>query len=290
MKRMKLMLLLGLLTFGTGAWAQLSQTQTFTDVASIKFNSGIGNCQIQPASGDQVTVKVTYDDPSVDISFDQQGDRLIISDKTQRNQDINWTLQVPRGTDLDLNLGTGNLKLSGQEGNIKVNSGTGSIRIAESSGNLDLNAGTGSIWVSGGSGRFDLNSGTGGLQLSEISGSIKANTGTGHLEGTEITITGTSTFNSGTGNAHVSLNAALAGNLTLNSGTGDAILDFNGQQMNAEIVMKCSKKSGKILAPFAFDDETTTNGGKTLQKTLRQGSGARKVHISTGTGKAQLKA
>jgi hypothetical protein len=82
-------------------------------------------------------------------------------------------------------------------------------------------------------------------------------------------------------------------NLSVASGSGNAELNFNGNEINGEIVMKANKRNGNISAPFEFDKtEEVENGDRdnvTIKKTVTKGKGTQRISVSTGSGDAILK-
>jgi hypothetical protein len=79
----------------------------------------------------------------------------------------------------------------------------------------------------------------------------------------------------------------------VNTGSGNAELNFNGNEIAGEVVMKANKRSGNIEAPFEFDKtEEIDNGGRdnvTLVKTAQRGKGTNRIMVSTGSGDAVLR-
>ena len=109
---------------------------------------------------------------------------------------------------------------------------------------------------------------------------------------TGLVLAGSSSFNAGSGNVKLVLNATPVHNLSLNSGSGNAVLDTNGHQLNANIRMTANKKNGEISAPFKFDREEEVNEGNStiIRKFASVGSGEKvDINIGTGSGKAQIR-
>jgi DUF4097 and DUF4098 domain-containing protein YvlB len=142
-------------------------------------------------------------------------------------------------------------------------------------------------------GDIDLNCGSGDIKLSQTRAFFAVNTGSGNVSADKITINGSSRFNTGSGRARIGLAATPKFDLSVNSGSGDAELNFNGNEIAGEIVMKASKRDGSISAPFEFDrTEEIDNGGRnnvTIVKTAQIGKATNRITVSTGSGEAVLR-
>lgn len=245
--------------------------------------------------------------------MNQEGDRLIIREKFRSNfshGNAEWTLTIPDGVEVDFSTGSGNLDASNltldldvktgsgdisvrqHKGDLRGNTGSGDITLAEANGEIRANCGSGNIDIEKISGELSVNCGSGDISLRDSKAKFSANTGSGTVRGTNLTLTGSSGFNTGSGNAQVVLANAPTYNIAVNSGSGDAILDFNGNTIAGEVVMKANKKNGTIKAPFEFDKTEEIEQGRdqvVIKKTTQRGSSDVNISISTGSGVAQIK-
>lgn len=292
-----------------------SQTQvvekTYKDLKKIELQLPAGNITIKKSGNGETQVKGEYDAQQSTIEMDVNSGKLVIREKSKGNRsngNSEWTLMVPNdirvsanagsgnvnidnvALDFQANLGSGNFNFDEVGGYINVNTGSGNIDIVESEADFGCNTGSGNYDVSGSEGSFRLNTGSGQVYLQKVSGTISANTGSGSVRGKEIAVTGSSGFNSGSGQVSLHLNSAPQANLSVNSGSGNSVLDFNGQDFNGELVMKCDKRYGSISAPFKFDKESEKNNGnnKTVIKTKNFGNSGIKIQVSTGSGQAKV--
>lgn len=299
------------------SWAAIAQSQlnkTFSGVKRIQINTASGDCTIGKASSSSVTVDLshTYGN-NYNPEIRQDGDRLVIKEKFRSNSSKGeslWKLSVPDGVEVDFATGSGNLKVTDLAMDLKVNTGSGDISVqrlkgdlrgntgsghitlTETNGEIKVNAGSGDIEANKVTGELSLNCGSGDISIMESQASFSANTGSGKIKGTNLILTGSSRFNTGSGNAQVVLASAPAHDISLNSGSGDAILDFKGNKIEGLVVMKANKKNGVIKAPFEFDktEEIEQGGGQVvIKKTAQRGTSEVKVSIGTGSGVAQIK-
>jgi len=126
--------------------------------------------------------------------------------------------------------------------------------------------------------------------FNRITGALGVNVGSGDITASELNITGSSSFNSGSGDTEVVLASVLNHDISVNSGSGDAVLDFNGNKIEGEIVMKASKRNGRIEAPFSFDKEYEEDKGKQIImiKEAKIGNKDIRIRVSTGSGTARI--
>jgi hypothetical protein len=138
----------------------------------------------------------------------------------------------------------------------------------------------------------DQTTGSGNHKLTDSKATFRVTTGSGNITGSNVSVDGSSSFSTGSGNADVALASTPQHDLSIASGSGDAVLNYNGHDIKGEIVMKANKKNGEIYAPFAFDKTEEINAGKdhtTIQKTVVKGATTPHISISTGSGDATLK-
>lgn len=317
---MKKILILAVIAFVAStaiSYAQKTVTKSFTGVKRIKMSTGSGDCEIKKASGStvEVEVKYTYDDNRFTPKFMQTGTLLMIGEDRNGNGNYNgtvtWQVAVPDGMtfdfttgsgnmivsgvniQLDANSGSGDLEFSSLKGEIDANTGSGNVDVRDFTGNAKVNTGSGDMDVTNTDGEIDLNCGSGDIKVSQAKGYFTINTGSGNINADKLTITESGKFNTGSGRARVSLAATPKGDISINSGSGTSELSFGGNEIVGEIVMRASKKHGRIIAPFEFDKtEEESNGNNndvTIVKSVKKGNGTNRISISTGSGDAVLK-
>ncbi|MEZ5039177.1 MAG: DUF4097 family beta strand repeat-containing protein [Saprospiraceae bacterium] len=313
MKKTIMLTLVNLLVFMTSASFAQNKVidKTYQDIKKIEINVGASDLTVKKSGSQDTQVMGEYNEDQIEVIMQVNNGTLVIREKTRRNshnEQSNWTLIVPEGMQISSNSGSGNIRIgdvalnlqanvgSGNfsfdkvGGNMQVNTGSGNIEINGSDAEFGCNTGSGNIEVSKSEGKFQLNTGSGQVSLQTVSGKISANTGSGDVNGRDIAITGHSGFNSGSGKVAVQLGSAPKADFSVNSGSGNSTLDFNGQNFDGELVMKCNKKSGSIAAPFRFDTEEEQRNGNnyTLRKTKKFGNLDIKVQVSTGSGQAKV--
>lgn len=323
MQKLKSTLLtLAFLLVTTFAFAQETIEKSYTGIKSIRLTTASGNGTIKRSSSNEVKVKLryTYDDDVYEPSFEQKGDRLYIEEDFKRSRwtrgYAEWTLEVPDGIDLEFKTGSGNIEVAGVNIELNSNTGSGNIEVEEVTGRVNANTGSGNITLIDIDGDARANTGSGSIRLTSIKGDADFNTGSGNIRGNGVEgefsmntgsgnidiagaiITGSSSFNTGSGTTEVSLGGPLNYDLSLSTGSGNSILDFNGQEISGEFVMRASDKDD-IRAPFSFDkeyedDRSSSYSGRRGRrngyvKEARVGNKNIVIKISTGSGRAVVK-
>lgn len=307
-----------LLFINIAAFAQNTVKKSFSGVKRIRISTSSGDCELRKAPGTSVEVELThtFDDRSFTPRFEQSGERLELGEEFNGRNfsgSVRWKLAIPDGMkvnfstgsgnllvdgvsiDLDATTGSGDLEFSTMKGSVDANTGSGNVDLAGFNGDAKLNTGSGNMDVRDMEGDLDLNCGSGDIKVSQSKAYFSINTGSGNISADKVTITGSSRFNTGSGRARVGLAATPTVDLAVNSGSGDAELNFNGNEIVGQVVMKASKRHGNISAPFEFDKtEEVSNGNNngndvTIVKTAQRGKGTNRILVSTGSGDAVLR-
>lgn len=294
--------------------AQTAVNKSFTGIKRIRMSTASGDCRIQKSADGAVAVSLLYTyDSGYEPRMEQEGDRLTIKEDfhgNHHNGRATWALSIPDGITVSFNTGSGNLEAAGitldldattgsgdlifsnVKGEVRSTTGSGNVEFTNFSGDLQANTGSGNMRVDNSSGDISLNCGSGNLRLADNKASFSANTGSGSITARNLTVQGHSKFNTGSGSAEIILAATPSFDLTVNSGSGNAEVNFNGNEIKGEIVMKASKRHGDIIAPFEFDktEEIENNyNDVTVKKTAVKGGGTNRISIGTGSGRAVLK-
>ncbi len=307
-------IILGIFLIPLTLGAQEEKTKTFNGIKSIRMNTSSGIHKIQKSTNTSVTVLLrhTYK-AGIEHTIEQDGDRLIINETlTDRNArgESSWMLTVPDDLpirfltgsgnidasdiklDLDATTGSGDLVFRKVTGHIKATTGSGDLELQGFNGDINVTIGSGNARVENSQGNIRVNCGSGTIRVADSKAKFRMNNGSGNVVSRNITLDGSSQFNSGSGNAQVILAVTPQHNLSVNSGSGAAELNFNGNEIAGEIVMRANKRTGIISSPFPFDkeEEISGEGGQvTMKKTFMKGNSSRVIEVTTGSGEAIIK-
>ena len=295
------------------AQAQEKISKSFEGVNKMSINLASGDCTLKKGATPTIRVELqyTYDNDEFKPQIEQKGSKLIIKEKFEGQNHSGWskwTITIPDGLEVTVNSGSGdltigNLKLeiktnsgsgdmdlSDTSGDVTINTGSGDVEINTQDGEISVNTGSGDVWITSGKGNVKINTGSGDIRIVNSNADFSINTGSGDITANDITIAGKSGFNSGSGDTSVTFGSSLDYDISVNSGSGDAVLDFNNNEINGVVTMQANKRNGRIAAPFEFDKvEEEKHGSQTIiKKTVRIGSTDIKIHVGTGSGKAEI--
>lgn len=287
--------------------------KSFSNIKDIRLTTASGNITLKKGSGAdvKVTVKHNYNNEDYKAILEQNGSRLTLKEEFGRGSfsgSSNWTLELPDNLDINANTGSGDIDVNGLSIEIKANSGSGDITLTSVNGEIDfntgsgnmtlenvagevsLNTGSGDVRANKGKGNYQFNAGSGDIRVADLSGDFRINTGSGDVNAKSLAITGSSSFNTGSGNATVVLNGALNNDISVNSGSGDATLNFSGNAIAGEVTMTANKRNGEIVAPFKFDKEEEIEDGNStrIRKTAKLGNKDIQIKVGTGSGTAGI--
>lgn len=139
---------------------------------------------------------------------------------------VKFEITAPAGTQLALDVGTGDADVSGLTGGTKVELGTGDFEARELAGNVQVDVGTGDTTVSGTDIEVQIHSGTGDISVRGASGPARLDVGTGNIE-YEGDPRGDCSFETGTGGIKLALPDDLDARVDLDTGTGSIDVDFD---------------------------------------------------------------
>lgn len=270
--------------------------QVFKAKSEVRIKLVLGECNIKNSDDGQIRVKLiySYDPDEFEAIFKEKETSLLIQEKFHDNNPrgfSTWTIEIPRDTEVDFESATGDLVITGWEGELEGNTGTGDIELIKTKGDFKLNTGTGSIDVREAQGKFDLNSGTGGVKMESCRGNFTANSGTGSVHAINLTFEDEGDFNSGTGRCKVVKPQGTDFEVSINSGTSDALLDLQGMPLEGYFEFTAHAHRGSIECPVKFDDEKDYEEGDSryYRKSFTRGKKSPRYYIGTGTGTAELK-
>jgi DUF4097 and DUF4098 domain-containing protein YvlB len=230
-----------------------------------------------------------------DSRVEQRGDEvvLLVPPKIRgffmRNPDIEATIVVPTGSELDIEMrsadldargtfgiakvqsgsgdvrfettndarlqtGSGDVQIETVDGQLKCESGSGDVRVRLVSGNASVSTGSGDIMIDQVTGDAQLRSGSGDLQLQEAAGDVSANSASGDLHVGRVGA-GRLTANTASGDIHVGVTAGTPTYLEITTITGDVHSSLEGTDTPAEgeqtLTLRANSASGDITLVHA---------------------------------------
>jgi len=211
----------------------------------------------------------------IEIHADQQGDKVTVEVKTQRNSGFHFNnsrsakliVSAPAGSSVAARSGDGSIDIERITGRLELRTGDGSIRGRELSGDVRAHTGDGSIKLEGVTGALDVETGDGAVAVSGKMTRVRAHTG----DGSVIVHANPGSVAQGdwdivTGDGSVTFEVPDGFNAELDAHTGDG-----GIRLNDVAVSNVTGKIGK----------NDVRG--------RLGSGGANVRLRTGDGSITLR-
>jgi DUF4097 and DUF4098 domain-containing protein YvlB len=222
-------------TLMLAAEGTFDKTLHVSGTATLSLNTGSGYVHVTPGSDNEIhiighvhanrwgggdwgspedRVKEVVANPPIE----QSGNVITVGKHTSyHNVSIDYDVTTPKGTSLEANSGSGDLRISDLGGSLKASTGSGSIEANGLSGPVKLETGSGDI-------RAEMHSapdvraqtGSGSIRLRGVTGGLFAETGSGDIE---IDGQPGSNWKLGTGSGSVTLNTGSA-KFSLDATTG----------------------------------------------------------------------
>ena len=151
------------------------------------------------------------------------------------DQSLDVTVRAPRGSRLDVRVGSADVRVDGAAGHSTVRSGSGDITIEEVDASATVETGSGDTRVGQVTGDLGLRSGSGSVHVGEVSGALNVMSGSGDVlvgtAGTRTVVrTGSGDLEVGdslgtvsltTGSGDLTVRRARGGRLSAKGGSGD---------------------------------------------------------------------
>lgn len=289
-------------------------TKTFDKKERIRLKTISGDCVVEPSDSDKIEITVIsrYSPADAfDPVFKEQGGTLKIYEELDGNTSggATWILRVPEGTEIDFSTASGDMTITDMKGEFSANTASGDFEIENCRGEFDLSTASGDYEIENCHGEFDLSTASGDYEVEDCSGEFELSTASGdhsikdcHGEFTVSTASGDvkaygivldeeSSFSTASGSVNVKLSESAAYDLDVSSASGNATLNYGGNPIKGQFEFTVSKRDGKIVSPYDFDDEEEFYRGddKYVRKSFTKDEDSPHITVSSASGKATLK-
>lgn len=214
-----------------------SQQMLQIDAAELNTliaNTGAGSLEINGVEGaSTISLEAdiyTYEDMEPNLSLTQKGNTAhLVADFGPRigsgnSPYIDLVLNVPSKMMMDIEDGSGSIKISGVDADIKLEDGSGSLEI-NGGHNLDIQDGSGSMTLTDINGNIEVNDGSGSIDIIQVNGDVTITDGSGSMYVKDIQ--GKVTIDDGSGGIEVINTKGLN---ILEAGSGNLSFDeIDGQ-------------------------------------------------------------
>lgn len=150
--------------------------------------------QVEPSNDYTLTLEAQDDGSARLVAV--SGDRMLSgSDR------IDLSIRVPESLRVDINDGSGSLRVSGLRADLTIEDGSGSTAVSDIDGNVSIDDGSGSITVEDVRGNLDLVDGSGSITVARVGGDVDIDDGSGSISVEDAG--GTVTVDDGSGSISV---------------------------------------------------------------------------------------
>ncbi len=168
---------------------------------------------------------------------------------------IHFDIQIPARLDVDIDDGSGAIRVTALSGHVEIEDGSGDIEISEVSNNINIEDGSGAITINHTQGDIKIEDGSGSITISNSEGHIEIDDGSGEITLTRVN--GDKEIEDGSGDISVKNSAGdvdiddgsgditltdVSGSAVIDDGSGDIYIDALGGSLDIK-----SAGSGKVI-------------------------------------------
>ncbi len=133
--------------------------------------------------------KESFYEDHVRLSLDKKGDTAVLVSHIEDHGFFSWTgdaridltVRMPWNMDLDVNDGSGSMKIENIKGRVIIEDGSGDISVGGIVGDLEVDDGSGGIEIFDVSGDVSVDDGSGSMEIRKIGGSVNVEDGSGSI-------------------------------------------------------------------------------------------------------------
>jgi DUF4097 and DUF4098 domain-containing protein YvlB len=131
-----------------------------------------------------------YIEKNIKLELKRQGNAAVLVSlfKNQfpginfRTRVINLTVQIPKNMDVEVDDGSGELKIEHIDGNLRIDDGSGEIMVRDILGDVDVDDGSGTVDVRNVTGSVTIDDGSGTIEISDIGENVEVSDGSGSID------------------------------------------------------------------------------------------------------------
>ena len=178
-----------------------------TGLDTLRVEAGAGSLEINGVHGtERIVVVAIITVPGADadeaatlmeeemvLSLERRGDRAELKSYFESGRHrfgdspgIRLEVRVPARMSLDVEDGSGSIRIRDVAGDVVLDDGSGSVNLAGIGGSIRMQDGSGSVDISGAGGDVDVVDGSGSIRLRRVTGSAKIEDGSGSIDVAEV--------------------------------------------------------------------------------------------------------
>lgn len=237
---------------------------TVGDRPELTIDVAAGSVEVRAAAPGEIRVVVGGNDDLWEI--DQVGDAVAIRPRSRwRGRSARMTIDVPRGTGVEVRTASADVTLTGELGVTRVRTASGNVRAAVVA-ELDVSTASGDIRVHGVGNDTSAASVSGALEVHEVGGRLTATTASGDVRVRHLT----GDLEIGTTSGDVRIDHFGGSEATIRSVSGDVEL---GLPSGIRVEPDLSTVSGRTRLPDRAAPAAATEPRRTVRLLIKTVSG-----------------
>lgn len=274
-----------LLALGTGILrAQTSVDSTFNVGRSprLSVQSMSGTVEIRSWNKSQIRVQAEYD--RVRVEFDANPNQVTVRTVNRRgNSDVDYKINVPAGTAVDINGISVDTDISGVCGSLTVNTVSGDVQLQCLEGEGQIQTVSGDVTIRDARGPLEINATSGDIDVQGARNSVTAHNVSGDvslldISGNDVDVETVS------GDVEYSGRVLDNGRYRLAAHSGDVTLHVTGS-LNATVSV--STFSGDFASDFPIELQPGSHVSREWE--FKQGTGSARVRLNSFSGTINLR-
>jgi hypothetical protein len=199
-------------------------------------------------------------------------------------------VRVPKGRDLEVRHGVGELSATGVDGTLSLDTASGPVRAERHRGALSVDTGSGDVEVREVEGEVKIDTGSGAVALADLSGrEIDVDTGSGAVQGSRLRA---DRLVIDTGSGAIQLEGVQAAVLRLDTGSGGVSVGLDADVEDAQVDSGSGSVTVRVPRSLgAMLEVETGSGGIDLDaeaSDLRKGGGELSARLGDGRGRLRI--
>jgi Putative adhesin len=196
-----------------------ADTRLDQSVKRVELANGSGEVEIVGSDTSRIEVheRTRHRLWKPDQTFTVDGDTVRLNGDCGWGCSTDYTVRVPKGTQITGNGGSGDVSIQGIASDVDVKLSSGELEVMDLTGSLRADVGSGSITIERISGDVDAHTSSGEIELSEIAGKTTVDTGSGSIEGD---LRSSDAVDARTSSGEITLEVAEAKSVRAKTGSG----------------------------------------------------------------------
>jgi DUF4097 and DUF4098 domain-containing protein YvlB len=208
----------------------------------------------------------------------QEGNSVRIDYVNMRNVSIDYDIIVPVDTTVRTHSGSGDQSVEGLHSKIDLESGSGDMRLTSLEGDIHVHTGSGNVDGRALTGPFQAEAGSGDIRLEDKGGDVQIRTGSGNIEVRQVN----GAFRAETGSGDVRAEGRQTGQWEVRTGSGNVQLRLPA---DAAFNLDAATSSGRVIVDHPLT--MTVQGDveraqKHISGAVRGGGNNMIVHTGSG--------